>query len=178
MNQRFLLPSVCLALLNLPIIGTTAQTSQGSAARNEAAPSSCAVTVPRKSPLRDFASSGAHWEGDLYVAGLPSDGTMVFQPEVVSPDGSLGQKYGWYRARGLRGKLTITGKKLDGPAAPLGAHITDYGDTGFQPSTVIFPTEGCWEVTGRVDKTSLTFVLRVVTLSKPKANAATATSKF
>jgi hypothetical protein len=30
--------------------------------------------------------------------------------------------------------------------------------TGFQSSGVNFPTEGCWEVTGEVGATTLTFV--------------------
>ena len=35
---------------------------------------------------------------------------------------------------------------------------SNYGTTGFQPSGVSFPTEGCWEVTGHVGDTTLTFV--------------------
>ena len=34
--------------------------------------------------------------------------------------------------------------------------------TGFQASGVHFPTEGCWEVTGRVAMTTLTFVMFVI----------------
>jgi hypothetical protein len=33
---------------------------------------------------------------------------------------------------------------------------------GFQASGVYFPTEGCWEVTGKVGTTSLTFVTVVI----------------
>jgi hypothetical protein len=40
-------------------------------------------------------------------------------------------------------------------AAPASAH-------GFQASYVIFPTPGCWEVTGRVGDASITFVLSVI----------------
>ena len=56
-----------------------------------------------------------------------------------------------------------TREELDGSAPPLIADIPDgYGDTGFQSSGVIFPAEGCWEVTGKVGTTVLTFVTRVV----------------
>ncbi len=49
------------------------------------------------------------------------------------------------------------------PAPPLRADIPEgYGLSGFQASGVIFPTEGCWEVTGRVGNVSLTFVTLVV----------------
>jgi hypothetical protein len=34
--------------------------------------------------------------------------------------------------------------------------------TGFQASGVYFPNEGCWEVTGRVGRTTLTFVTFVI----------------
>ena len=51
----------------------------------------------------------------------------------------------------------------NGSAAPLRAHLDHAFDReDFQPSTLIFPTEGCWEVTSRVGDASLTFVTRVV----------------
>ena len=36
----------------------------------------------------------------------------------------------------------------------------------FKPTALIFPTEGCWEVTGKVGETSLTFVTRVVKIEE------------
>jgi len=74
-------------------------------------------------------------------------------------------KIAWYRANGLHGRLMIKGKRLDAPAPPVRAHFSDYGDTGFQPSEIIFPTEGCWQVTGTVGDVSVTFVTRVVKLA-------------
>ena len=57
-------------------------------------------------------------------------------------------------------------------APPLRAEIPDgYSATGFQPSGVIFPTEGCWQVTGKVADASVTFVTRVVKLPGLKPNA-------
>jgi hypothetical protein len=45
----------------------------------------------------------------------------------------------------------------------MGANIpSGYGDSGFQATGIIFPTEGCWEVTGRVGEASLTFVTLVI----------------
>jgi hypothetical protein len=47
------------------------------------------------------------------------------------------------------------------------ADIPDgYGPTGLQATGVIFPTEGCWEVTGHVGDSTLTFVTLVV--KKPR----------
>ena len=171
MNLRLLLTS-CLALVILPKSVTTAQSTPGSEAPSKAAGSSCPVTLPRKSPLQDFPGSNVYWEGNLFVASLPSDGTMAFPPDRVGSDGLLAQKFGWYRGPGLRGKLNIKGKRLDAPAPPLRVHLYDYGDTGFQPSTLIFSTEGCWAVTGRVDQTTLTFVIRVIKLVTAGAQTA------
>jgi hypothetical protein len=69
-------------------------------------------------------------------------------------------KWPWWRR--LTGPLSIEGRRLDGTAPPLGAHIpSGYGPKGFQVSGLIFPTEGCWEVTGRVSDPTLTFVTAV-----------------
>ena len=101
----------------------------------------------------------------MFVAGLPLDGTLVFRPSVILPDGLLRQKFGWYREKGLHGRLIIAGKRLDAAAPPLRAEIANgYSDTGFQPSEIIFPTEGCWQVTGTVGNVSVTFVTRVMKL--------------
>ena len=39
--------------------------------------------------------------------------------------------------------------------------LWSYGDTGFIPSTVTFPTTGCWRVVGKQGGASLTFVVKV-----------------
>jgi hypothetical protein len=70
-------------------------------------------------------------------------------------------KFGWWR--GVSGRLSIQGRRLDAPAPPLRAEVSDgYGDHGFQASGVIFPMEGCWEITGQVDAARLTFVNFVI----------------
>jgi len=168
-------PQICLAiffvLLSVPVpIGTKA--AQEAAGSERAARGACSVTLPRKAPLPPneagtfFGSGAAHGNGALYVGGLWPDGTIVFEPGGPGfryPDGSLDMKFGWYRGRGLRGKLSIHGKRLDGSAPPSRASIPEaYADTGFQATGVSFPTEGCWEVTGEVGQTRLTFVTRVV----------------
>ena len=74
----------------------------------------------------------------------------------------------WEMGRGL---LTIKGTRLDGPAEPL--HVERWGrwgplrgadGTSHVMATVIFPTEGCWEITGKIydiDDSALTFVVEV-----------------
>lgn len=98
--------------------------------------------------------------GKLFVT-LTTNGISVAPASFVHPDGSIGWKFPWWRY--VSGDLTITGHRLDAPAPPLTSDVPPYGNTDFQASGVIFPTEGCWQVTGTVDhQTSLTFVTFVI----------------
>jgi hypothetical protein len=115
----------------------------------------CAVTA---------SSGGLYGSSELATNGLWPDGEIIFRsggPGFVTSDGALGIKFGWLR--GVAGKLAITGRRLDSDAPSLRAEVKDgYGNIGFQSSYVIFPTPGCWEVTGRVANASVTFVTRVI----------------
>jgi hypothetical protein len=122
---------------------------------------SCNVTLP--SGIAQIEQN-FHGTKELAFSGPWPDGTVVFKPGgagFVLPDGSLSMKFGWHR--GVRGALTIDGRRLDMAAPRLRSHIPAvYGDIGFQPTSLIFPTPGCWEVTGRVGTASLTFITKVV----------------
>ena len=129
----------------------------------------CPVTIPRATPdslLSDVGTRNAYWNGNLYVGAFwPEATVMVGPPSVGSilPDGSLPMKYPWFRAAGLTGKLTITGRRLDAAAPPLKADIpSGYLDTGFQATALQSLAEGCWEITGKVGNTTLTFTNRVI----------------
>ncbi len=133
-------------------------------------PSACPVTMPnRNTPPGENPSPSHYGNGTLWTA-LWLDGSVEFRPGgpgFVLSDGSLKMKFPWWR--GVPGNLSIQGKRLDAPAPPLRAEIPKgYGNTGFQTTYLIFPTEGCWEVTGKVGEASLTFVTRVVNLRKRK----------
>lgn len=94
--------------------------------------------------------------------GLWSNGTVILRPDgagFVTPEGWLGMKFGWQRS--VRGRLTVEGRRLDGRALALMAETGYDPQIGFQATALIFPTPGCWEVTGRVGAASLTFVTRV-----------------
>ena len=72
-------------------------------------------------------------------------------------------KFPWWRGKGAVGALRIEGKRLDGHAPPLQADIPEgYGETGFQATGLIFPSEGCWQVTARAGQAELTIVTLVV----------------
>jgi hypothetical protein len=100
------------------------------------------------------------WPNGKLAAGiLPDGGSRA----TVAADGSIHAKVGWWR--GVPGRLHIAGRRLDGAAPPLGAHVpSGYGARGFQPSGLVFPTVGCWEVVGRVGDAELRFVVRVTKL--------------
>ncbi|MBI5352432.1 MAG: hypothetical protein HZB50_07320 [Chloroflexi bacterium] len=123
---------------------------------------SCPVTEPNGSlpPGETVESKYYLGNGQLWTALWP-DGKIYMDLINKESDGAFSMKWGWVRA--VTGPLTIEGHRLDKEAPPLRADIPDgYGDTGLQISALIFPTTGCWEVTGRVGDASLTFVTEVV----------------
>jgi hypothetical protein len=126
----------------------------------------CPVTighpVPSGKPWRHllFGWQSAHGNGSLWVGGLWPNGIVIITPDDVEPDGRLGMKFGWYRL--TSGFLTITGRRLDASAPPASGLASGDRLTGFDASGVMFPTEGCWQVTGRVGRVTLTFVTFVI----------------
>jgi hypothetical protein len=126
----------------------------------------CPVTighpVPPGKPWREqlFGWGSAHGNASLWVGGLWPHGVVIITADDVNPDGRLSMKFGWYRL--TSGFLTITGRRLDAPAPPAWGLASGYGLTGFNASGVNFPTEGCWQVTGRVGRVTLTFVTFVI----------------
>ncbi len=129
--------------------------------------SPCPVTQPNgkryTAQPNDRDASGGNHGNEALVTWLWPEGKVVFKPGgsgSVLSDGALSMKFGWWRLR--RDRLTLDGRRLDGPAPPMRARIpAGYGDIGFQSTALIFPTPGCWEVTGRVADGSLTFITLV-----------------
>lgn len=123
----------------------------------------CPMTVPntRVVPDRLTRYYGVnHGNGLLWVSLWP-EGRVTVPPASVNADGSIDAKFPWYRV--VKGLLTITGRRLDAPAPLAQARVpSGYGPAGFQSTAVIFPSEGCWRITGRIGDVSLTFVTKVV----------------
>src|SRR5258706_12558860 len=122
----------------------------------------CPVTQPNDSiPPHEIAQEGFYYgNGKLWTTLWPN-GKIYLLPTDKMPDGSFDVKSGFDRGR--HATLHVEGPRLDAEAEPLRADIPDgYGDTGFQVLGLIFPSTGCWEVTGCVGDASLTFVTEVV----------------
>src|SRR5712691_9487658 len=127
----------------------------------------CAVTTPNGIAAgEDHPERGSYGKAQVSVGpfGLWPDGTVVFKPGgagFMTRDGSLGMKFGW--RRGVSGQLRIEGRRIDAVAPPLRSEVPEgYGERGFQATSIIFPTPGCWEVTGRVGDATVTFITGVV----------------
>jgi hypothetical protein len=127
----------------------------------------CPVTVPQRASPSGFNYGNSRlraviWPHGHLVAGiLPDGGTFA----TINRGGSITAKLGWWR--GVPGRLTIRGRRLDAPAAPLRANVPateNYGPTGFIPTFVTFPTTGCWKVTGKQGSAHITFVVSVTTV--------------
>lgn len=121
---------------------------------------------PHEGPLAECTIThppGGIYGNDSLHAVLPPNGKFVFVPGgagFTDRDGALGIKFGWFRHR--PGTLYVGGRRLDADAAPARAYMSNgYGQEGFQPVYLVFPTPGCWEITGGVGEARLSFVLRV-----------------
>jgi len=162
--------ALLLSMLTLSLLAAASLGQQGPAPRPQAS-AECKVTRPNgiaAGVKETVPNSYGNSEVSVGPFGLCPDGILVFKPGgagFVTRTGALGMKWGWMR--GVPGELRITGRRLDGEAPPLRSEVpSGYGDRGFQASYLIFPTAGCWEVTGSVGQSSVTFVTKVVKIGK------------
>ena len=132
----------------------------------ESSRAGCAVTVVRP-PVPDAQTPSFNYgNATIRVALFPKDGRLVAgrlpgggSRATINDDGSIDAKYGWWRAGS--GKIRISGRRLDASAPPMRAHVPNGYGPGFQATGITFPTTGCWRVTGRYGRASLTFTVLV-----------------
>jgi hypothetical protein len=126
----------------------------------------CVPTVARP-PYPDPAQPSFNYgNATIRVALSPPNGRIVAgrlpgggQRATIDDDGSVSAKFGWWRSGS--GRIRISGRRVDGPSAPLRAHVPDGYPAGFQATGLTFPRTGCWRITGRYGGASLTFTVLV-----------------
>jgi hypothetical protein len=129
----------------------------------------CVVTTVERAtrPPASVPASFNYGNSRIAVALSPPNGRIVagrlpgggYRAEIRK-DGSIDAKYGWWRSQ-AKPKLRISGDRLDAPAPPLRASVPEGYARGFQATGIIFPTTGCWRVTGRVGTATLVFTVLV-----------------
>jgi len=123
----------------------------------------CRVTKPNGHAPLGQPRGPQTYGNDALSTVLSPNGVVEFRPGgpgFVLPDGSLMMKFPWWRK--AEAALEITGRRLDASAPPLRSEIGSSEDVHMVPTYVIFPTTGCWEVSGKVGDVSLVFVTKVV----------------
>lgn len=126
-----------------------------------AAPTSRACDVTR--PTSPGARYGTY--GNAYLGTNPDpEGVLKGLPVRTDPSTELRVSLAWWRWR--TGQLSVTGRRLDAPAAPLRAELrSDPTQAGFQDSDLYVPSAGCWEIVGHLNEGEL----RIVTWIAPVA---------
>ncbi len=125
----------------------------------------CPVTKPLESASPGPGNLRGHWFGtDKLWTNLPGYWTDSWPTDR----GYLQNKIVWFSSEfpGLEEPhptLTITGRRLDGPSAPLIFNDANgaFGKSAFITSSVTLPTRGCWEITGHYKGQDLTFVVQI-----------------
>lgn len=120
-------------------------------------PPACVVTEPiRAEPPRD-PNADPFGTGPWYIN---ADRTIWAGWDATRlKSGKGGNKVLWIRPQGTR--LTVAGRRLDAAASPLEVSIPSGYPTGFQPSGLVFPSSGCWEITATSGPSKLVFVTKV-----------------
>lgn len=126
----------------------------------------CPVTLPNWSKPTGQPRNVLWYGNGLLWAGLASDGVYAVPDDRVRADGSIGNKLLWVTTPPWS-RPTISGERIDAPAAPLRVISVNLGGFSSAPapsfmSAVTFPAAGCWRVRARVGDVSLTYVVNVV----------------
>lgn len=152
-KAALLAPLVVIFIAGCTMTGPTVTPTQPTTLPTTQANTSCPATpfTTTRPPDANTAGFTQTWYGnDALWAGLapPYQGKWFV--------GDL--KVLWWHNDS--GKLTITGRRLDGAAPPMDAFIPDgYGQIGYQATGIEIPTPGCWEITGTVANRDLRFVV-------------------
>ena len=173
-DWRWLTLVVVLLLASCGRAADRAATAPAATASAPAAdPDGCPITrppnrpfVPPAPPAPDSVSApfGEFWFGtpELWTSLRP-DGTWS---DLPYHEGAYTQKvFWWSQGYDWKSQLTLTGRRIDGPAPPMrastatNAFAADIGSSSLVG--VDLPTAGCWEITGHLKGVTLSFVVWV-----------------
>jgi hypothetical protein len=125
--------------------------------------SGCHTTAANRSMPERGMLGGLFGNGRMAASAYR---VIAVTPRTRNPDGSIGEKFWWYGAAGVRGDLVIGGRRLD----RRGGNVTGDASPGWDPDhpklrfwavAVRFPTVGCWRVVGRAGKDTLELTVLV-----------------
>ena len=157
--------SALLALSCVLLICGCAQSDRFSAdpppakTQEKIAASRHAVTPTVKAPAPE-STDGGPADGDVHSWHMNPDRTI----RMLDQNWVAGErmKVGWFRP--ARTKLEVAGRRLDAEAPPLFVETSKSGEEYrhmFQPSIMIFPTGGYWEITAKAAQREARFVVHV-----------------
>jgi hypothetical protein len=164
-----------ILLMAMTAIGQQNSSQEPSAPRRLVPPASCPVTVPPANPFTppSFYQPG---ENDLWLGTeklwteLSKTGVWEWEPHKPGHEHDLTVKIAWgsvaydWRTE-PRPNITITGRRLDGPAPPLPqlptTHILLAPPHAAMLTGIYVPTPGCWEIRGDYKGQKLSFVVWV-----------------
>jgi hypothetical protein len=160
-------------------------------AAQDTPPANCQVTLPSDGsfvppspvPAGPATHFGIAADGTVSKYGteklwtlLPTDG--IWRGLIPSKPGDFAydNKLPWFRIpfSGRDGSLTVTGRRLDGPAPSF---TETYESSAFPDGAMIMggisiPVFGCWEITGHFKDQKLSFTVWVTPLPERKSSSA------
>ena len=155
----------------------------GAMAQPNAPPPSCHVTLPSEDSVTPSSSVPATQVGigaggrvaaygtDKFWTMLPTDGTWRGSIPQKPSDFAYSNKLPWGGTFSYNdGPLTVTGKRLDGPA-PKFTEIEPISWEHEFMGGISIPVFGCWEITGQYRDQELSFVVWVTPISKQIASS-------
>lgn len=179
---RIVRRSFCVVLLCvLSVLVSPQRTRAAQGAETDTLPANCRVTLPADgrfvppSPFPREPDNGtgvfSFWFGTekLWTA-LPADGTWRSWTALQPDDFVYSNKFAWLRMHPAfsqkDGQLTVTGKRLDGPAPSFTSSFDSNAfrrddDNAWIITMINIPTFGCWEITGHYKDQELTFTVWV-----------------
>ncbi len=135
---------------------------------------SCPITKPSNppfvppappAPAPRSARAGEFWFGTPALwTSLRPDGTWSSLPYH---DGAYTQKvFWWSQGYDWKSPLTLTGRRIDGPAPPIRASTATNAFAEDIGSSILvgieIPAAGCWQITGHLKGVTLSFVVRIL----------------